>query len=284
MPRLTVGDLIPLLERHYVLGSYACAKTCRYQIKPFQRALGHIRLGKLSWDDIERYKETRVEEDVSLGAINRELDYLSKALHLAVDARLIGCHELPKITRFRLNNARQGFVTPCEFLRIWEHLRPLVKDIAMFGYWTGWRKGEILRLRWPDVQEDVVRIRDNKSRCSKPAPLNGHVLAVIDRRRLKRRKGCAFVFHNRGGKQVAKFYMSWATAVRKSGLERDIVFHDLRRSFVNNARQVGIDRSVIMKRTGHKTHLVFDRYNIVCDAELDRASLRIMGLDGVEGS
>lgn len=279
-----IRDLIPLLKRRYEVGDYACAKTFRYQTKPFERILGHLSVDRFKWEDVERYKETRVEEGVTFGSINRELDFLSKGLSLALDAGLIEKGMMPKIQRFRLDNARQGFVYPDEFLRIWEHLSPTTQDIAMFAYWTGWRKGEILRLTWDLVQGGMVRIRDKKSSQSKPAPLVGHIQDVMERRRTARIEGSPLVFHHRGGKLIVRFYKEWATAVRKSGLGRHIVFHDLRRSFVNNARQAGIDRSVIMRLTGHKTHLVFDRYNIICDAELGRASCRIMGMDGEENS
>lgn len=279
MSRLTVGDLIPLLERHYVLGGYASAKSLATHAKPIVRILGHIAVDKLAWEDIEIYKQTRVKESLAFGTVNRELDFLSKGLNLAVEARLVDERQIPRVRRFRLDNARQGFVYPDEFLQIWEHLPPLVQDVSMFAYWSGWRKGEILRLTWDLVQKGVVRIRDKKSRTSKPAPLVGLIRGVIEKRREACVAGCALVFH-RVGKQVMGFDKSWATAVRKSGLSRHIVLHDLRRSFVNNARQAGIDRAVIMKLTGHKTHLVFDRYNIVCEDELDRASRRIMGMDG----
>ncbi len=274
-----VRDLIPLLRRHYEVGGYACAETFPYQIKPMDRILGDVRLADFKWEDVERYKETRVEEDMTLGAINRELDYLSRGLNLAVEARLIDDRRVPKIRRFRLDNARQGFVYPDEFMRIWIHLTSILQDVAMFAYWTGWRKGEVLRLTWDLVQSDMAYIRDNKSRENKPAPLVGHLREVIDRRRVQRIDGCDLVFHHRRGKRIVNFSRSWATAVSRSGLSRNITFHDLRRSFVNNARQAGIDRSLIMKMTGHRTHLVFDRYNIVDESELRTAALRIMAVD-----
>lgn len=47
-------------------------------------------------------------------------------------------------------------------------------------------------------------------------------------------------------------------ACQESGLE-GIWFHDLRRSFITNARRRGVPESVIMKMSGHKTRSVFDR-------------------------
>jgi integrase len=52
-------------------------------------------------------------------------------------------------------------------------------------------------------------------------------------------------------------------------------FHDLRHTFVTDARRAGIDYFRIMAMTGHKTMAVFKRYNPV-DARDLRQAMRQM--------
>ena len=59
-------------------------------------------------------------------------------------------------------------------------------------------------------------------------------------------------------------------ACQKAGV-KDATFHDLRHTFVTNARRAGIDYFRIMAMTGHKTMAVFKRYNTVGEADLRQA-------------
>ena len=66
-------------------------------------------------------------------------------------------------------------IDPAEFESVVANLPTPVDDVARFAYGSGWRKGEILPLRWDavDRRERVARLRTSKNGHPRTLPLTG---------------------------------------------------------------------------------------------------------------
>ena len=78
----------------------------------------------------------------------------------------------------------------------------------------------------------------------------------------------------RDGERVKDFRKAWANVCAAAGVPR-LLFHDLRRTGARNLRREGVAEGVIMRIGGWKTRNVFDRYNIVDQADLAEAARRL---------
>jgi integrase len=79
---------------------------------------------------------------------------------------------------------------------------------------------------------------------------------------------------NLGVGHRASFIKAFKTACKKAGCPGRLP-HDMRRSSVRNLVRAGVPQSVAMKLTGHKTHSVFRRYDIVSPDDLRVAVERL---------
>jgi len=228
---------------------------------------------------IERYITTRREGEKSNATINRELELLRRALHLAHDRQLLPT--IPKVRVLPENNTQQGFFERPDLEVVVAALPAYLRDFTRFAYLTGWRKGEIISLRWTDVDRDAgaVRLRPEAAKTGRgrTVMLEGDLAELIDRRwqaRLFEKDGyvrvAALVFH-RDGQPVGDFRKAWATACQAAGVP-DKLFHDLRRTAARNMVRAGVPERVAMALTGHLTRSMFDRYNIVSEDDLRMAA------------
>ncbi len=80
-----------------------------------------------------------------------------------------------------------------------------------------------------------------------------------------------FTYH---GKPLKSIKTALARALEETGI-KDFRFHDLRHTWTTNARKASVDRTVIMKLTGHKTLSMFTRCNSV-DEDDAKQALKMM--------
>jgi integrase len=183
----------------------------------------------------------------------------------------------PHVPKLQENNARQGFIDHAEFTALRGHLPPYLRDPLTFLYLSGWRVGEMRALEWRDVDLSgrVVRLRPeiSKNKDGRLLPLSAELLEIIEQAYRTRRLNCPFVFH-RDAAPIGDFRKAWANACQAVGFS-PILVHDLRRSAVRNMIRAGIPDRVAMALSGHKTRSIFDRYNIVSEADLAAATEKL---------
>ena len=273
--RVTFEEMTEDLLRDYRVNKRKAITTIEYPIKHLRESFALNKALDLTTDRINAHISRRQEEGAKNATINRELAALKRMFSLAVQAGKLSCK--PYIPTLEENNARQGFLDYGSFLVLRENLPENRKDAVTFLYHSAWRISEMRALEWRDVDlaGKVIRLRPeiSKNKDGRLLPLQGELLEIIERAKQARLLSCPYVFHDTG-QPIGDFRKVWKRACKQAGLGTVIV-HDLRRSAVRNMVRAGIPERVAMSLSGHKTRSVFDRYNIVSEADLARATQRL---------
>lgn len=234
-------------------------------------ALNYMKAEMVGTAQIKEYIKARKALGRDNGTINRELALLRRAFSLGKLHEPPLVNRVPRIEELPENPPRSGFFEAEPFARLCAELLPDVADVALFAFWTGCRKSEILRLRWPqiDLGEAMIRLDRTKNGEDRDVPMSDPLFEMLSRRRAQRDakwKASPWVF-SREGERIVNFYTSWKSACVRAGLgDEASLLHDLRRTGVRNLIRAGVSRKVAMLISGHKTEAVFERYHIV---ELD---------------
>ena len=130
---------------------------------------------------------------------------------------------------------------------------------------TGWRRGEVLGLRWSEVDlpRRTARLADTKTGASL-RPLSNGLLVIQSQPRIG-----DMVFASRSGETpIVGYRKMWLRIAKLGDLPADITPHVLRHSFASLAADLGYNEPTIASLLGHKTHSITSRYMHSADAVL----------------
>ena len=203
---------------------------------------------------IEKYKSNR-KNDVKPSTVNRELDTLRHMLNIAVVWKMIDDSPYKGIKHFKVNNSNLRILSDEEFNRLYQSASIELKPILLTAYTTGMRLGEILNLKWEDVnfKDDYIIVRDSKNYESRTISIHPTLKETLSQ--LINKSESEFIFEGR--KTVKR---AWQKALKLSGISH-CRFHDLRHTFASNLVMNGVDIVTVAELMGHKDLSMTKRYS-----------------------
>jgi integrase len=264
--------------RIYADANYA-AKTAHLYDVTLKRFLTHVgdkAVMEFSARDADSYKIAR-SKVVSPVSVSIELRTLRAAFYTAQRWGRINVNPFKGVGLPRIAETQPIYLSQDDLQKLLAQLRhDWMKDVVIFACSTGLRRGELVNLRWEDVQlqEGMIRVQSNgtfrtKSGRLRWVPLNATALQVLQNR-LQLRKG-DYVFARRGFKiDTGLVTHLFKRAVRAAGVNSAIHFHSLRHTFATWLVQSGASIYDIQKLLGHSSIKVTQIYSHLGSEQLRR--------------
>jgi integrase len=237
-------------------------EVVRLHLKP---SIGGAKLQKLNALDVQELYRTKLDSGLSPRTVQIVHTTLHKALKQAVRWSLLLKNVTEAVTPPRPNRKEVRGLTSEEVKRILRLVKgERFETLYVLAVTTGMRQGELLGLKWEDVDLDAgtVRVRrtvwegvasaPKTSKANRSIRLTELAREALMEQRVRDGKS-EWVFSTRNGTPVNchnLIYRSWWPLLVKAGLPR-IPFHNLRHTCATLLLSKGVHPKLVQELLGH---------------------------------
>jgi len=243
----------------------------RLSVKHLNNFFGNKLAHQITHEAVEAYQNKRLDDGVKSGTINREVGCLKTIFNKAVDWKLVKFSPASKVKMLKepapivryLGKEEIGkLLKACKISESPESNKLVAKHpypIVFIALNTGMRLGEILNLKWRDIDfvNGFIHIEKAKGGKRRDIPLSPELTQVL--KYGIKVENTEHVFCNGNGTPFRNINRSWKTAKRRAGIT-NFRFHDLRHTFASYLVMGGVDLYTVSELLGHSSVEVTQRY------------------------
>jgi integrase len=249
-------------------------ETKKYILESLKTIYGSYPLRRFNTLLVEQLQTDIISKGRKPATNNKTLNILKHAFRKAVEWDMVEEEVLKRIRKVKLLRDEgmrlrylsieecQGLINACDC-----HLKPIV--ITALN--TGMRRGEILNLKWDnvDLKHGFILLDKTKNGDRREIPINETLRMTFQS--VMRRLDIPQVFHDlKKGKPYKAVRHSFSSACKRAGIT-DFHFHDLRHTFASHLVMAGVDITTVSKLLGHKSLKMTLRYAHLTPAHMAKA-------------
>lgn len=211
--------------------------------------------------DVELFKLHLIQTGKAKSTANRYYSALNRAYNIMIENDYITYNPAKKSKKFVEDNIRPMYLTRDDWNKVKKVMPKYLLDICSVALLTGFRKQNILELRWEQINLEkrviVLLKQDNKSKKNIIFPINDKLFEIFQELEPQEE---GWVFTNPDTDMpytdLRKPFKKAMTEIGKP----DLVFHDLRRTFGTWLLEEGVDIRTIQFLLGHSDISTTERY------------------------
>lgn len=232
----------------------------------------------------------------TMATANRYLASLSACFSFAVkDLGWIERNPCPRVRKGKESAGRVRYLTDDERTRLIaackESSNPLLYPAVVLALSTGARQGEVMRLRWNQVDFGrstiVLRDGETKNGTGRVLPLTGEALDLLrDRAKVRDLRDDRVFPVAATTDAFGSLRTAWKAALQRAQVD-NFHWHDLRHTAASYLTMAGIGALEVAKVLGHKTAAMTARYSHLSPertVELGDVLTRRLGLASKKGN
>ena len=217
-------ELAASIREDYAINKRRSSRRVEDYLKHLTAFLSGMRASAITTERIRGYIAKRQSEKATNGTINRELACLKRMFRLAYNQTPPKVAGVPYIPMLEEHNVRR-FFTQEEYLSVRGALPDYAQVAVTIAYHTGMRIGEILTLKWSqvDLVQGKISLAPMQTKTETPRVIYMtadlyQVLAEAKRRQQASFPHCQWVCAFQG-LPVESIKTCWRTACKRVGLE-----------------------------------------------------------------
>ncbi len=244
-------------------------KTRKYYLNILLGFFATRKLRQISPLDIEDFKKKRKETPTQHGkersgvSVNRELETLRHIFNKAVEWGMMDKNPFNRFSNpifFEENDGRVRFLEADEIQKLLSVSPPYLKNIIKAAILTGLRKGDLLNIKWSDVdlERGFLTYREQKKGDKfRIKELNDDMIRLL----MEIPKGQSdHIFCGPDGNPLKDIKRSFATALKKAEI-KNFHFHDLRHTSASHLLMRGASLKSVQEHLGHSSLAMTQRYS-----------------------
>ncbi|MCL4509490.1 MAG: site-specific integrase [Bacteroidetes bacterium] len=205
---------------------------------------------------------------------------LASAFEKAIQWQFIPVNPFRKVAKPKVREILPVFFTESDFrLFLSANNDKDFAELCITAILTGLRLGELLALRWTDIDfaAKTILIQNSeafttKSKRSRVVPMSEELRRLLTDRKGNIRHEAETVFHDVKGKPLKEGTASqrFKRYVRRAGLNDKLHFHSLRHSFASGLVMSGVSLYQVQKLLGHSTSKTTEIYSHLLPQQLHK--------------
>ena len=250
-------------------------------------ALAHFAdraLAEITFADLETYKKAIAAIPKKYGGVrsvadvNQNLRRLRRLFNVAIEQGWLAANPFTRgkgLIGTSFETERTRTLTPAEEKRLLAKCtgrREYLQAIIIFAIETAVRRGELLAVKWSDVNlaTRTIRVKNKYTNIetTRLVPISARLRETLAKLRHNQLKPRSPVFN------VVDFKKGFRAACDEAKLA-DLHFHDLRHTAITRMLEAGISPPLVMKISGHTQQKTFLRYVNQSEASVYEIALKL---------